>query len=285
MQLGLLVAAALGDSYGAGFEYVPELIVLANNSGDKYFPHPKHKLAAGCYTDDTQMSLAIAELLIAGEPWLPNVITDKFYEVFKRDPRKGYSRRFQSLLESVSSGPELLEKLTGNNASDKSGAAMRATPLGVLPSIGDILTRSRIQAAVTHNSVDGMNAAMASSLLTHYCLYNLGPKAEAGQFIQDYVDGPWSAPWVGPVGSKGWQSVRAAITAVVESSKMTELLKRCIGYTGDVDTVATIAMAAAAHCKEIERDLPTALWDGLENGTFGRDYLIDLDTQLMKHKG
>jgi len=280
----MLPELAIGDAYGAGFEYAPDTTVVAHNNASEYVPHPKHKMAPGVYTDDTQMSLAIAEMLIAGDPFMPSVLADKYVQVFKRDPRLGYARRFHALLTEVTTGEELLAKLAGN-ASDKSGAAMRACPLGVLPSIGDIMTKCRIQAAVTHNSVDGMNAAMASSLLVHYCLYDLGPKAEAGRFIADYVEGGWIAPYVGPVGEKGWQSVRAAITALAESKSITEVLKRSIAFTGDVDTVATIAMAAASHCKEIENDMPKVLWEGLENGTFGRDYLIDLDKQLMGLNG
>ena len=283
----MLLEAALADSYGGGFEYVSEAIVLANNTGDRYYSHPKHKLVPGSYTDDTQMSLAIAEALISGDPWTPSMLADRFFNVFKRDERKGYAKRFYALLTEVQSGTELLERLNNQEGpgSDKSGAAMRAAPLGVLPNIGDILKKCRIQAAITHNSVDGMNAAMAASLLVHYCLYQKGPKAEAGRFIQDYVDGAWSAPWIGKVGAKGWMSVRAAITAVIESNSMLDMLKRCIAYTGDVDTVATIALAAGAHCSEIQQDLPQALWDGLENGTYGRDYIVDLDQKLMKLKG
>jgi hypothetical protein len=62
---------------------------------------------------------------------------------------------------------------------------------------------------------------------------------------------------------------------------MTEVLKRSIAFTGDVDTVATIALAAASHCNEVKKDLAPALIEGLENGPFGRDYIIDLDRQLL----
>jgi len=278
----ILLFTALGDSYGAGFEYASDLIVSTFNDASGYVPHPKHKLAPGVYTDDTQMSLAIAEAMISGEPWTPMMLADRFVLAFKRDPRKGYAGHFYRFLKEVNSGGEFLEKI--KNSSDKSGAAMRAGPLGVLPRIGDVLTKCRIQAALTHNTTDGMNAAMAASLLTHYFVHGLGPKATVGQFITDYVPGQWAVKWMGPVGARGWQSVRAAITSVEDCSSMTELLKRCISYTGDVDTVAAIALGAAAHCDEIVKDLPPALINGLENGTFGRDYLIDIDTQLMRLK-
>lgn len=281
----MLLSLAIGDALGSGFEYAAPLFVSANNDGRTYRVHPKHDGDPGRYTDDTQMSLAIAEALISSEPWTPTFLADKFFECFKRDQRTGYSRKFYSLLAEVSSGRELLERLGGNNRSDRSGGAMRATPLGVLPAIGDILKKCRIQAAITHDTTDGMNAACAASLMTHYFIYGLGPKKELGVFIQDFIPGPWSAEWVGPVGEKGWQSVRAAITAVVQSSTMTELAKACIGYTGDVDTVAAIACAAAEHCPEIENDFDQTLYDGLENGTFGREYLMDIDRQLMELKG
>jgi len=50
---------------------------------------------------------------------------------------------------------------------------------------------------------------------------------------------------------------------------------------GDVDTVATIALAAASWSVDYAQDLPVALVEGLENGAFGRTYLKDLDRQLV----
>jgi ADP-ribosylglycohydrolase len=76
-------------------------------------------------------------------------------------------------------------------------------------------------------------------------------------------------------------SVRAAITAVMRNDSLSELLKDCIAYTGDVDTVAAIALAAASCSEEIAQDLPEHLITGLENNSYGRDYIIALDRELM----
>ncbi|MEM6530129.1 MAG: ADP-ribosylglycohydrolase family protein, partial [Chloroflexota bacterium] len=76
-------------------------------------------------------------------------------------------------------------------------------------------------------------------------------------------------------------SVLAAITAVERNTSMSALLKDCIAFTGDVDTVATIALAAAAHSNEYIQDLPQHLIVTLENKAYGYDYLRDLDTKLM----
>jgi ADP-ribosylglycohydrolase len=279
----MLVELAVGDAYGAGFEYAPADIVLRHNVAAYYVQHPRHNIGPGCYTDDTQMTLALVELLLSGERWTAEHLAERFVEVFWRDPREGYAGRFYEFLKTVRSGEEFLARV--RPTSDKSGAAMRATPLGVLPTIGEVVEKCRLQAAVTHDTPDGINAALAAALMTHYFLYDLGPKQQLPVFLQGNVEGQWSVPWFGKVLGKGWMSVRAAITALVRNARLTDLLKDCIAFTGDVDTVATIALAAASCSAEYEQNLPPALLQGLENGAYGRDYLAALDHRLFEHFG
>ncbi|CAG0932465.1 hypothetical protein TFLX_02602 [Thermoflexales bacterium] len=275
----MLIELAIGDAYGAGFEYAPAPLVAEQNNLLGYLQHPRHAIRPGCYTDDTQMSLAIAEVIVADEPWTPEHLAHKFVQVFQRDPREGYAQGFYHFLHSVKSGEEFLQRI--QPVSDKSGAAMRAAPIGVFKTIEEVCEKSRLQAALTHHTESGLNSAAAASLMTHYFLYRLGPQAQLGTFLEQHVAGPWSTPWHGRVGSAGWMSVQAAVTALTASRKMSELLKRCIAFTGDVDTVATIALAAGACSAEMEQDLPQHLIAGLENGNFGYDYLKQLDVQLL----
>ena len=279
----MLVELAVGDAYGAGFEYVERPLIRRHNDLSGYFKHPRHNIKAGSYTDDTQMSLAIAELLVEKKPWQPEIIADKFVSVFKRDPRQGYAGGFYKFLKQIENGKEFLAKIRPH--SDKSGVAMRATPLGVLGDMSEIAHKAEVQARITHDTDDGAKAAVAAALLAHYFIYNLGPKKDVGSFLEQQIPGPWSEPWHGQVGSKGRMSVRAAVTAINWSKQMSTLLQSCVSFSGDVDTVATIALAAAANSKEIEQDLPNALVQGLENGEYGRDYLQRLDQRLMALAG
>jgi ADP-ribosylglycohydrolase len=279
----MLLELAVGDAYGAGFEYAPLDLIRKHNTATHYIPHPRHNIRPGCYTDDTQMSLAVAEALVSGEHWTPQNLARRFVEVFRRDPREGYAGGFYAFLQEVRDGDDFLARIRPD--SDKSGAAMRAAPLGVLPTIGQVVEKCRVQAALTHNTPDGVNAATASALASHYFLYRLGPKAGLGNFLQGEVVGPWSAPWEGKVGSKGWMSVRAAITAVMRNQRLSDLLRDCVAFSGDVDTVATIALAAASCSAEYEQDLPANLVATLENGPYGRDYLVELDRQLLALTG
>lgn len=275
----MLLELAIGDAYGAGFEYAEPEIIECYNNLNSYVQHPRHQLKPGCYTDDTQMSIAIAETIVSQQPWTPEVLASKFVETFKRDQREGYASRFYDFLLKIQNGREFLAAI--NATSDKSGAAMRAAPMGVFPTVEQVIQASTIQAAITHNTPDGINAAIAAALMSHYFIYKLGPKHELGKFIESHVWGEWSKPWQGTVKSKGWMSVRAAITAVMRNNSMSELLQDCVAFTGDVDTVGAIALAAASCSQEITQDLPNHLITGLENDTYGRDYLLALDKQLM----
>jgi ADP-ribosylglycohydrolase len=76
-------------------------------------------------------------------------------------------------------------------------------------------------------------------------------------------------------------SVRAAITAVSRAARLSEMLKSCIEFTGDVDTVAAVAMGAASCSRRIVQDLPSLLVIQLEDGTYGRAYIENLDEQLL----
>jgi ADP-ribosyl-[dinitrogen reductase] hydrolase len=232
------------------------------------------------YTDDTQMTIALAELIVSGAEWTPLNIASKFVECFKRDERTGYAGGFYDFLQSVSDGQEFLDKIRPD--SDKSGAAMRAAPVGVFSTVAEVLEKTEIQAKVTHNTPDGIQAAQAAALMAHYFLYEVGAKSELGMWLEQHVAGHrWSEPYQGKVKSKGWMSVRAAITALMRNNSMSDLLKDCIAFQGDVDTVATIALATTAHSKEYAQDIPQHLIDTLENGTYGRDYLVNLDKQLL----
>jgi len=184
----MLLEAAIGDAYGVGFEYKSKNFVIENNLVKRYFSHERYQSLYKKYSDDTQMSLAIAELMINHDVWTDELIANKFLEVFKRDIRPG-----------------------------------------------------------------------------------------------DILEDSWNKEWQEPVGEKGYMAVTAAITAIKRNKNMTQLLKDCIGFTGDVDTVATIALGAASFSAEIENNLPEWLYEELENGEYGRNYLIKLDA-LLKSK-
>jgi ADP-ribosylglycohydrolase len=178
----MLLELAVGDAYGSGFEYRDAAAVAAHNTLERYVRRPNQRIAPGCYTDDTQMSIAIAEAISSGEAWTRDLVARAFVRAFKRDPREGYAAGFYQFLHHVQDASQLLEEI--DPRSDKSGAAMRAGPIGVFASIATVKKYATLQARVTHDTTDGINAAVAAALMTHYFLYQLGPK--------EYLWGPKS---------------------------------------------------------------------------------------------
>lgn len=275
----MLMELAIGDAYGAGFEYSPDEFVAKYNDLSAYRKHPRHGIRPGCYTDDTQMSLAIAELMVSGDGWSERGLAERFVQVFKRDKREGYAGGFYDFLCSVKNGQEFLSRIQPD--SDKSGAAMRAPVIGIYPTVREVVDKTIMQACLTHNTRDGAHAAVAAALMVHYFVYDLGPRVKLGEYLDQNVKSrTWSEPWEGKVGSKGWMSVRAAITVVVKNDSLSGMLREAISFTGDVDTVAAIALAAGSCSREVKQDLPEKLFETLERGAYGYEHIKGLDEKL-----
>ncbi|WP_436790011.1 ADP-ribosylglycohydrolase family protein [Yinghuangia sp. YIM S10712] len=284
----MLVELAIGDAYGAGFEYAAPEFVRRGNTLSGYVQHPRHRdVLPGRYTDDTQMSVAVAEWLLGGTLTRED-LAERFVRAYHRDPRAGYASGFRSVLDRVNDGAELLATL--RPGSDKSGAAMRAGVLGLLPDLGEIRRLTTLQAKITHDSPGGVAAALGAAYAVHYCRHRVGPVAGLPRWLAENVPAPapygrWTEPWRGKVGSPGMHSARAAVTALARCRKLSELLADCVAFTGDVDTVATIALAAASVSGEYERDVPEPLLVGLESEAYGRAFLAGLDGRLAERWG
>ena len=44
----MLIELAIGDAYGAGFEYAPDKFIREKNDLSAYVQHPRHAIKPGC---------------------------------------------------------------------------------------------------------------------------------------------------------------------------------------------------------------------------------------------
>lgn len=269
---------AIADAYGAGFEYsapTPD----RPNTGLAYVAHPTHHtVRPGMYTDDTQMSIAVAEVLLGGDH-TPLAFADAFVAAFHRDPRDGYARGFQAFLPTTTSGADFLARIKPNSA--KSGGAMRAGPVGLLADVHDVLALSALQARLTHDTPEGVAAAQAAALMVHHQARLQAPLATLPAFLDAHVPGHvWSRPLEGPAEHGGVDIVRGALHALIGATSLHDLLVRTVDVGGDVDTVAAIAMAPASVSAHLDRIVPEPLVWALEDGPYGRRFLEELDHRL-----
>lgn len=270
----MLVEAAIGDAYGSGFEFADRDVIKLYNNGKTYRDHPYWpNLKAGMYTDDTQMSIAVGETLLR-RTYTGLAFANAFVRCFKRDIREGYSENFFKLLNKVESGQELMETI--DSISVKCGSTMRSLPLGFLP-LERITWVAEIQSKVTHNSSEAILCSQAVGLASYY-MRTAGDPLTVRQFVRDTLKTKkFKSVWKKPVSANAVDVVCAVFTVLESSKSFQEALINSVNFSGDVDTVASLA-AGLISTKYPNED--TALLGDLERSEFSLVYLRDLESQL-----
>jgi ADP-ribosyl-[dinitrogen reductase] hydrolase len=292
----MLLRSAQGDAYGVASEYCkrhpdePEEKLLYEFR--QYLPHPAyHKLPLGTYTDDTQMSIAVAELLIAKDRGAKHEdFIQAWFDTFKRDERDGYSRNFQRLLEEAKTADGLRLSLKAD--STKNGAAMRSVPLGVIADPEWVKTMAMRQAGTTHATYEGVTSSVAVALMSHFALYDRRDFASMTGWLLPHHAAfeRFREPWVGPVQSKckhspwdvGMNTAWAVHTLLTTQTTLLGIMKQVLDWGGDTDSVAAIAWGIASA--RFRDELPAFFEDDLEklNGSsYGPSFLKDLSKRLM----
>lgn len=288
----MLLRIAQGDAYGMAYEYIkaadyPDLLPQLLKF-ERYVAHPTHTtISAGSYTDDTQMSIAVVETLQvnSGDDRLTTKrFLRSFFDTFKRDPRDGYSRSFQKLLNESKTFEELESNLIANSIAN--GAAMRSVPIGVLSDISDVKNIAAIQAKATHDTVEGIMSAQAVATMSHFALWTDLPFSQMIEFDKSLAC--FEKSWLGRVAatkalpSVGINTAHAVHTLLVEENSLMSIMKRLLMWGGDTDSVAAIAWGIAS-CRYQDEQLPEFLEQDLEiNGAYGVSFLKRLGSKLME---
>jgi ADP-ribosylglycohydrolase len=274
----MILEAAIGDAYGAGFEFRKMDFILKNNNLTQYHKHGLYTEIYKRYTDDTQMAIAISELLLEEENWNEIKVANKFVEVFHRDKRRGYSDRVYNALDASKNGSDFIKII--NNGSNGNGSAMRAYAIGHLKNIEQLLSFCEIQAITSHNTKEGISCAKRIALAVHFFKYNLENQSTLTDFINDTLKEKENYRITSPIDMHGYPTTQAVIKIVSEASSMSDCLKKSIDYGGDTDTVAALCMAILSQKNGCEQTLPNFLYEELENDAYGKNFLIKLDVAL-----
>jgi ADP-ribosyl-[dinitrogen reductase] hydrolase len=274
----MILEAAIGDAYGAGFEFRELDFIIKNNSLTEYHKHGLYTEIYKRYTDDTQMAIAISELLLEEENWNEIKVANKFVEVFHRDKRRGYSNRVYDALDASRNGKDFIKII--NNGSNGNGSAMRAYSIGHLKNIEQLLEFCEIQAKTSHNTIEGISCAKRVALAVHYFKYNLDKQSTLIEFINETLKEKEVYKITSPIDMHGYPTTQSVIKIVSEATSMRQCLKKSIDYGGDTDTVAALCMAILSQKEGCDKLLPTFLYEELENDKYGKNFLIKLDSEL-----
>ena len=290
----MLYEMAIADAYAIAFEFVPDTPDRPNDL-KTFYQHPKYiELVPGQYTDDTQRSIGNANVLLSGEWWNMMAYANEYVSQFKLDPREGYSRGFQKLLNSVDTGEEFINTCRRERTSN--GAVMGSAVLGYLHEPEQVKLAATTQACLTHLPATAVHAQIVA-LSAHYFIYGLGKKAGLFAWLMAQLpDGSMTADqwddWTAEIESITSRTTIEAssisafvIGALDRHHTLTGIIKEAVDRGGDTDSAAAAAVAVASECNEIQNDLPAELMAGIEAGKWGVDFLKVIDKELAEFKG
>ncbi len=231
-----MYGAILGDIIGSPFEF---------DRGDKTKDFTLFTNESG-FTDDSVMTAAVAEALIAvgpdaSETEIKDAVTASMREWGKRYPYAGYGGRFRHWLNAKNPKPY---NSYGN------GSAMRVSAVGWLYTT---LERTRevavCTAEVTHNHPEGIKGAEAAAS----CIF-LARNGADKEEIKEYVSKEFgynlnrSLDEIRPTYhhvESCQQTVPEAIIAFLESENYEDAVRNAVSLGGDTDTLAAITGSIA----------------------------------------
>ncbi len=228
------------------------------------------------YTDDTAMTIALAESLLERGELDQDHLAARFVAHFRREPHRGYGPGTARLLDELAAGagwrPTAAAQF-GGQGSFGNGAAMRVAPIA-LHAAGDLFrvaALARRSAVVTHTHPAAVDGAVAQA--TAVALALRGPAGEpldGGTFLAavastvgdgevadalgsliDLVEGVEPPPPEAVAARTGTgvaaaESVPAALAAfLVRPDSFVETVRYAISLGGDTDTIASMAGAVA----------------------------------------
>ncbi len=272
------------------------------------------RLGAGTYTDDTQMTAALAEALLeADDPARPDldIVARRF--AARYDPERGYGGNSRKILSAIRDGEPWLEavearRLPGGSYGD--GAAMRAAPaaLACYPDPTATVRVADRQARVTgHDHPEGrfgarlQGAGVLAGLVRGAAEPPPRPSelietASAGGSGEELVPDAFAErlEWIGNhpdtdtreaaerlgTSSRASRAVPATLWAFLSSPDDTEeAVVTAVGMGGDTDTIGAMA-GALAGARNGASTIPDRWLDVIEGGGEGRTLLTTLADEL-----
>jgi ADP-ribosyl-[dinitrogen reductase] hydrolase len=296
--INMMLGIAIGDAYGGPFENMPRKRLSTLSLEPKYGINPKKNNLPGHYTDDTQMSIAVSEILFSNYSFTKKNLAGFFVEAFKRDLRPGYSKKTKFALKNSNDGEDFLNNVQKNSISN--GSTMRSVPYGINNSIEDLIEKSVINSEISHNTPQAIAASSAISLASYFFSRTNEKKEDLfdfvlinlGGFDQSSINYLYEVSKMKELDEKvlfgkgrdgvpinGLRTAGACLYLLKNYDNTRSVLNNSILLGGDTDTTAAIATGIAASRYGI-RSIPYVLLENLENGKFGKDYLIETGKKL-----
>jgi poly(ADP-ribose) glycohydrolase ARH3 len=301
---GAILGCLLGDAFGSGFEgMVPDRAVFHLGNLSKKFPRR--------YTDDTDMTLALAESIIQSGKIDPEDIARQFS--LTCDLTRGYAMGTIKAVLALRAGMnwDQVARIVFEEGSFGNGAAMRVSPIGLFyhHHLEDLQEAAIKQANITHVHPLGQWGAVMQAASVALAV-NQNPKEsfKRERMVIDLKEILWGGPieyikalnkieemlaqeekiqaWnVAQTLGNGVEALfsvpSACYIAVTYSPDFYDAIRAAISLGGDTDTIAGMVGAiVGAHVGE--KGLPVDWLEQLEDGSRGRSFARSLADRLFE---
>lgn len=248
-----MIGAIAGDIIGSVYEARP--------IKTKDFPlfHP-----ACTFTDDSVLTVAIADAILTGASYLHSVRT-----IAARYPLAGYGGSFMRWLQSERPVPY---NSWGN------GAAMRVSPVGfAFNTMEEVLEEAEKTAVISHNHPEGIKGAQAVALAVFFARSGMDKKQLRTEISSRFgYDLDRTTDTIRPtysfdISCQG--TVPEAVIAFLDSVSYEDAVRNAVSLGGDSDTLACITGGIAeayygdvpaAITAKVQQVLPGDLWERVE---------------------
>ena len=280
--MSFLTMMAIGDAFGMKYEFV-ERARDVDEFDFEYGPHPTYvAYTKGSYTDDTQMSFANANLLRLNHDRLDQLTEKDFItawvRAYKRDPRAGYSRYMEGVMSSAMNVKQFQAAIDAKRGVT-GGACMRAIPFGYIDDLDTVKKLTVLQAKITHDTPSGRTSALAIALSAWHLRHG-GEVKDLNGFLVQELGPDWNTEknGLGDAPNNGLRIAKCAVQALNGSKTCSQALLKAVNgeNPSDTDTICALTMGLAT-LTQLENDLPEKLLSTLENGRYGRDFLMQMD--------
>jgi ADP-ribosylglycohydrolase len=250
-----LEGLAIGDAFGQMFSTAPRS-ARGRVRENRLPPRPWWR------TDDTEMALAIVEVLNRFGRVDQDALARRFAERFAEEPDRGYGAMARIILRSVLHGGDWRQASAtafGKAGSKGNGGAMRVAPLGAwfADDLDLVVSEAWASAAVTHAHPEGQAGAVAVAVAAAVALRQRGnPPPQAAQVVFDEVLRRT------PAGETRDGVTKAANLAGADSERAAKVLGSGFLVTAP-DTVPYALWSAARHLDNyVEAIVETVAGDG-----------------------
>lgn len=247
--IGIFLGVAIGDALGMPVEKMTkEEIERTYGRITDYIPTVDHtwhgNVPAGTWTDDTRLTLVVAEALIAARKFDMDEIARRHVEALQNAERADWGPTTREAIQRLASGVHWSESaVTGPNRGFGNGVVMKMSPLAVyLDVCGGFQSRNTVPGIIqqftfmTHKTTMALAASFGHYAAIQHCLFEEPELFNRNWFVGEVVDNAIVEPAL-------WERFKR-LYDINDQTSLTDILSWFPGHAFSIPVSIPVSYAA-----------------------------------------